>query len=693
MQRRRAAGAVSALVLLLGTLIAVVAPRSAAAEDAPTQLYLVTLAGPGTGTDADTWDVDRILLVLRQDAVLREVGSPQPTYRWTAALNGFAVELTRAQADRLASLPDVASVEPNSIRRLAGAPDAAATSLRAASDDAGAGVVIGVVDTGLAPQGPLFTAFESGAAPDSFRGGCADGDGWSDADCNGKVVGARWYVAGFGADAVAASAALSPLDTDGHGTEVSSIAAGNADVPVEVAGESLGAFSGVAPAAHLAVYKACWTAPNPDDDGCATADLVTAIDDATADGVDVLTLSVAGPAVFDTVEMALLGATEAGAVVVGAAGSGRGTPSAHPGPWVTTVGATTGDARLGRVVLADGTRLTGAMLSGRATGLRRVLLASRAAAPGSSAAEARVCTPGSLDAARTAGRIVLCERGRVGRVDKSSAVALADGAGMVLLNRGRGSVSADIHSVPTVHLGRADATRLLAWAARHPAGRLRLQPLGVVDRRPRVAAWSASGAATVGVVKPDVVAAGTGVLGSSGGAQWDFVTGTSAATAYTAGVAASLLAREGWSPIKVRSALATTARPLRRASVLDAGSGLVDPAAARRTRLALLVSPLAYRAWLRGERAELNLPSVVLRGGSAARRILTNTGTRTQDLAVSLVGFDSHVHVRPTSMRLGPGETGAFRVRGPRGSRLDEGYVVWTGQRGQQVRIPVILTR
>ena len=113
----------------------------------------------------------------------------------------------------------------------------------------------------------------------------------------------------------------------------------------------------MAPQARLAVYKACWGAPDPADDGCATADLVTAIDQGHRDGVDVLSLSVGGPDEFDTVERALLGAAEADS-------SSWSRPQAttaatayagHPSPWVTTVGGDdrraaqgSGRARLGR---------------------------------------------------------------------------------------------------------------------------------------------------------------------------------------------------------------------------------------------------------------------------------------------------------------------------------------------------------
>ena len=84
---------------------------------------------------------------------------------------------------------------------------------------------------------------------------------------------------------------------------------------------------------------------------------MAAIDQATEDRVDVLNVSVGGPAEIDTVERALLGATEAGIVVVGAAGNrGDRSYAAHPSPWVVTVGATTGNERVGEVETQRGLR-------------------------------------------------------------------------------------------------------------------------------------------------------------------------------------------------------------------------------------------------------------------------------------------------------------------------------------------------
>ena len=282
-------------------------------------------------------------------------------------------------------------------------------------------MVIGLVDSGLWPDSPLFADVRGlGRAARDFRGRCATGPGWAAEVCDRKIVGARWYVDGFGADRVRSSTRLSPLDDDGHGTLMASIAAGNAGVSVQVPGQRTGTYSGAAPQARLAVYKACWSAPDPRDDGCSAADLVTAVDRAVADRVDVLNLSVDGPdrrtTDIDTLERALLGAAEADIVVVAASGN-RGSRhyAAHPSPWVTSVGGTTGVTRRGAVV-GRGLRLSSAMAAptdaagsagARAPGGRR----------GYSPSQARLCLPGSLDAARVAGRVVVCERGGIGRVD------------------------------------------------------------------------------------------------------------------------------------------------------------------------------------------------------------------------------------------------------------------------------------
>ena len=62
------------------------------------------------------------------------------------------------------------------------------------------------------------------------------------------------------------------------------------------------------------------------------------------------------------------------------------------------------------------------------------------------------CAIGALDPAKVVGKIVLCDRGVVARTDKSLAVKLAGGVGMVMVNPSPNSINADLHYVPTIHL-------------------------------------------------------------------------------------------------------------------------------------------------------------------------------------------------------------------------------------------------
>jgi minor extracellular serine protease Vpr len=699
---------VTGILLATGLVVALVgaAPPAPADDVDDTELHLVTLEGPGTAgylgaLPARTY---RATLENTQDVLLAEVGA-EPVYRWTTALNGFAAELTDEQASLLRSDPAVRLVEENAVRRLAGAPVSGNPTAPDGSRG-GAGVVVGMVDTGIWPDSPLFASSgDLGTSPRHFRGTCRAGEDWETDSCNRKLVGARWFVHGFGEDQLRSSSSLSSRDDHGHGTMLASIVAGNAGVSVQARGQRAATYSGLAPQARLAVYKACWTAPDPVDDGCATADLVTAIDRATRDRVDVLNLAVGGPPGFDTVERALLGAAEGDVVVVGAAGNrGRDAFAAHPSPWVLSVGATTGARRLGEVALGRGETVTGAMASSRPVGPARLVLAEDIAARGATREEARLCTPGSLDASGTAGAVVLCRRGGIGRVMKSSTVRQADGVGMVLINTRPGTVESDLHAVPTVHVGRAAAAEILDLHADRPHARVSLRPLPTKRSPEGIAHWSAPGDPTATLVKPDLVGPGSGVLGavppSASRTRWDFASGTSAATAWTSGLAARLVARTHWGADRIRSALVTSADTVAgNQSALRSGAGRARAERAERPGLAYLVRAGDYRAWLDGSLGrDLNTPSILLsEHGAIVRRTVTNVSRRAAYFSVRVSGFETHdVRVTPVALRIPHGESASFdvEVTGPdRAHPLDDGWITWRGADGTRTRIPVVLTR
>ncbi len=712
----------TALTLLAAAVVAVPGTTAvAAAAPTPTEVasagvYVVALEQPRAGGRATT-------LRAAQDALLAEVGEPEVLYRYTSALDGFAAELTRDQVKQLRSHPDVALVERSTTRRtdsvdspgFLGADRAWAAA--GGPEEAGRGTVVGVVDSGIWPENPSFSALPDAglSGPAGFGGACETGEQWEESDCNSKVVSARYFVKGFGEDNLAASEFLSPRDGTGHGSHVAAVAAGNHGVEVAVEGQELGEASGMAPAARIASYKACWAAPDPGDDGCTTADTVAAIDRAVADGVDVISYAVSGTSTSgpDAVELAFLNATAAGVFVATSAGNrGPGASTVgHSSPWVTTVGATTHQLSQGALVL-DGEEYVGAMVSDDRVPETGIVLAERAATVTGGVEDARLCRPGALDADVVQDRIVVCDRGTIPRVEKSAAVAQAGGAGMVLANVHPDTVDSDFHSVPTVHVDVAAARAIKRHVAETVDPRASIDPTGSDDTPvPQVADFSSRGPAVgdaAAVLKPDLAAPGVGVLSavapaSNGGRLWGQLSGTSVSAAHVAGLAALVAGeRPDWTPAMVKSAMSTTADDVEGVSgPRSEGAGQVDAAEVLDPGVVLDVPVRRFRAWLAGraDARHLNLPSIAvddLTGTGRVVRRMTNVSGRTETYTAAVSGLDGVVvRVRPRALTLGPGETGRFVVRLDRASApleaAAQGHLVWTGPR-HRARLPVVVT-
>src|SRR3954470_15514144 len=273
----------------------------------------------------------------RQDAALARIRGAKPTvdYSYRVAFAGFAAQLTQAQVAALRTAPQVARVVPDTKRKVTTTPASANTLLDGATafpdtaaylglvptglwanpvQNAGAGVVVGVIDTGITPQHPSFSASGFGAPPASWTGSCDTGADSTFA-CNNKLIGARFFVTGFGLGHIAPGSFVSPRDDDGHGSYTASTAAGDFGVNPNIQGRALGVnrISGIAPGARVAAYKVCWVGGDVAD-GCLTSDSVAAIDQAVADGVNVINYSLGARTadLIDPVEITFLGASDAG---------------------------------------------------------------------------------------------------------------------------------------------------------------------------------------------------------------------------------------------------------------------------------------------------------------------------------------------------------------------------------------------
>ncbi|RZR93908.1 hypothetical protein BHM03_00022494 [Ensete ventricosum] len=129
---------------------------------------------------------------------------------------------------------------------------------------------------------------------------------------------------------------VSQRDAHGHGTHTALTAAGAAVPVASVLSIGTGVAQGMGPGAHITIYKVCWF------NGCYRSDILTGMDDAIRDGVDVLSLSLGGfpiPFSEDSIAIGSLRATERGVTVVCAAGNNRPVPSsvATEDPWIITV--------------------------------------------------------------------------------------------------------------------------------------------------------------------------------------------------------------------------------------------------------------------------------------------------------------------------------------------------------------------
>jgi subtilisin family serine protease len=580
--------------------------------------------------------------------------------RFDVVVGGASVVVPEGDESVVRALPGVRAVYRDERRRIAAADGVALIGARAfwgklgGAGNAGEGVTIGVVDTGVWPEHPSFAdpapdGKPYPAAPGSracqFAGGAHPGPAFA---CNGKLIGAYRFMDAYDAcpdcphpDEDFTSA----RDSVGHGTHTASTAAGNAGVDARIGDLPLGLVSGVAPRARIIAYKVC----GPDENGgCFASDSVAAIQQAILDGVDVINYSIGGGTdpYGDPVELAFRDAYAAGIFVAASAGNDGPAPDTveHLGPWLTTVAATTAPRALrGTVMLvaADGAqlKLAGGSVGEGIDGAAPVVVAA-------DTGDAR-CLDGAADTAFS-GAIVVCERGGNARVAKSWNVARHGARGMILYNDAQDpsqrGVSTDDHFVPTVHLEYDDGAALLAFLRAHSGVTATLSHgMPSRTRGDVLAAFSSRGgpATRIAALKPDVAAPGVQILAGDtpqhadpeqrDGELFQAIDGTSMAAPHVAGAAALLAAaRPDWSPGRIKSALMTTATARR--LVEEDGATPFDPfdAGAGRIQLRRALDPgLTFDATA-GDFADheadlwtVNQPSVLLTADAPDHVVLT----------------------------------------------------------------------
>jgi subtilisin family serine protease len=746
-----------------GRYIVVLAGAAAAAYEGETAGLGATKPQHGRKLDAGSPNYKAYDAHLRKQQ--RDVAASQgvaPAKQFTAALNGFSAQLTAAQATALSKDSRVLAVAPDvenapdytttDFLKLTG-PDGAWAKQFGGEGNAGKGVVVGVIDSGYAPDNPFLQGepvqplqgpaqvgvpyrMADGkiamlkADGTTFEGECQKGEGtgasFDGSLCNSKVIGARYFADSFLQYVSPANRApeevISPVDIGSHGTHTATTAAGNANVEQVIDGSSFGPSSGVAPAAKVSVYKVCWEDTNPDTGGCYSSASVEAVEAALKDGVDVLNYSISGNnnSTTDPVALAFLNAAAAGVFVSASAGnSGPGASTVnHASPWLTTVAASTFPSDLlGTMKVSDGSMYRGASIMKAEVADRPAVVAAAAAAAG--ATNANLCGPGTLDPAKVAGKVVVCDRGVVDRTAKSQEVQDKGGVGMILVNLTSSSEDADNHVLPTVHVNAPKSLELKSKLETNPALTVSLVKGDLTDEppapAPQIAGFSSRGptlASGGDLLKPDIAAPGVNVLAGvstigNDGDQFGFMSGTSMAAPHIAGFGALVLGKQpAWTPAMVKSAMMTTAYPL----VNTDGSANKDPfqgGAGHIDSIRVLDPGLVYNSgikdwlgFLNGQGVDtgapqdgtiaardLNLPSVALGslvGEVQVKRQLTALVPGMYRPEVSMPGFS--VHVEPKSLNFAKaGQTREVtltirNVNAPVG-KFSTGTLAWKGPR------------
>jgi hypothetical protein len=544
--------------------------------------------------------------------------------------------------------------------------------------NAGKGIILANIDTGLWPEHPSFADHGNLSAPPGPARACEFGDNPltpanDPFQCNNKLIGGQPFLDTYAANNDDLVYPGTARDSEGHGSHTSSTSAGDIVDNVQTLGPTIKQINGIAPGAWIMEYKALGPQGGYD------SDLTAAVQQAITDGADVINYSISGGSnpLTDSTELAFLDAYNAGVFVAASAGnSGPGAATTdHVSPWVTTVAASTQKRSFtSQLTLTasngDTYSVKGASIT---AGAGPAPIALAADAPYSDPLCQTPAAPGTFT-----GKIVVCQRGVNARVEKGYNVLQGGAAGMILYNPTLADVETDNHWLPAVHV--ADGTDMVAFIGGH-TGITASFTAGQADtgKGDVMAAFSSRGPGG-SFIKPDITAPGVQILaamtptpdaiaGGPPGEYYQVIAGTSMSAPHIAGSAILIKAlHPTWTPGQIKSAMMTQSitkvvkeDETTPADPFDMGAGRIDvgrAAAAPITISDTASNMLAYTADPVNA-IDLNIPSInapTMPGTIDTVRTLQNVSGKTLHVKAqaSLPGSTS-ITFSPKSFTLKPG--------------------------------------
>ncbi|RDY01051.1 Subtilisin-like protease SBT1.7, partial [Mucuna pruriens] len=469
----------------------------------------------------------------------------------------------------------------------------------------GEDVIVGLIDSGIWPESESFK--DDGMSriiPSKWKGTCEEGQDFNVSMCNFKLIGARYFNKGVKAANPKIRISMnSARDTEGHGSHTSSTVAGNYVKGASLFGYAKGVARGIAPRARLAMYKVLW------DEGRQASDVLAGMDQAIADGVDVISISLgfdSVPLYEDPVAIAAFAAMEKGVLVSSSAGNeGPKLGTLHNGiPWVLTVAAGTIDRTFGSLTLGNGKTIVGwTLFAAKAIVQNLPLVYNKTLS---------ACNSIKLLTEAAQRGIIICDAlDSVSVFSQIESITEASVVGAVFISNDPELIETGRLFSPSIVINPSDAPSVINYAksVETPFASIKFQETFVgIKPAPAAAVYTSRGPSPShpGILKPDVMAPGSQVLAAFVptrtsarigtnvflSSDYTFLSGTSMACPHASGVAALLkAAHPDWSPAAIRSALVTTANPLdntlnpirdngnplQYASPLAMGAGEIDP--------------------------------------------------------------------------------------------------------------------